>query len=331
MFVIDDLLWSVHVWLASWIGVISMTTFVIVVVAQQLLLKLPAQNLKSKYNAQWAIVTGSSSGIGKAIAEKLASQGISVVLAALDDPLLANTFAELQKKFTSVTFRKVGVNLGQDGKYMDAIIQATKDIEINLVFNNAGYICPGLFADTDYERLRANFECNAGCTIPITHHFLRLMISRKQPGLIAFTSSSAAYFPGPTATLYSSTKAFVTNFAVTLAAEIKGDGIDVVAMHPSPVTSNFYKTTGPVLSSLQTAQKAGVSPTVIADQIFASAGRLTIWDQGQVSFIFRLVNKIIDFGFFSEIVARMAWLNKDHAELLKNSKLRNGSAPKKQE
>jgi short-subunit dehydrogenase len=331
MFFVDDLLWSAVTWISAWIGLISVVTFIIYLGAQQLLLRLPEQNLKRKYSSSWAIVTGSSSGIGKAIAEKLASQGVSVVLAALDDTLLANTFAELQKRYPSVSFRKVGVNLGQDGRYMDAIVEATRDIDVNLVFNNAGYICPGLFADTEYDRLRANFECNAGCVVPITHHFLRLMLLRKQRGLIAFTSSSACYFPGPTATLYSSTKAFVTNFAVTLAAEVKTDGIDVVAMHPSPVATNFYKTVGPALSSLQTAQKAGISPSVIADQIFASAGRLTVWDQGSVSFIFRLVNKILDFGFFSEVVARLAWLNKDHQDLLKASKLRGGatSAPKK--
>jgi short-subunit dehydrogenase len=331
MFVIDDLLWSLLVWVSAWIGLISMSTFIIFLIAQQLFIRLPEQNLKHKYGAKWAIVTGSSSGIGKAIAEKLASQGINVVLAALDDTLLANTFTELQKKFPSVTFRKVGVNLGQDGKYMDSIVEATRDIEVNLVFNNAGYICPGLFADTEYDRLRANFECNAGCTIPITHHFLRLMLSRKQRGLVAFTSSSAGYFAGPTATLYSSTKAFVTNFAVTLAAEIKSDGIDVVAMHPSPVATNFYKTIGPALSSLQTAQKAGIAPSVIADQIFAAAGRLTIWDQGSVSFVFRLVNKILDFGLFSEIVARLAWLNKDQQDLVKASKLRTGSVSTKKD
>merc|ERR1712216_957110 len=52
---------------------------------------LPTQNLKKKYDAEWALVTGSSSGIGKSIAFSLAKQGLNVVLVALQEPLLDET------------------------------------------------------------------------------------------------------------------------------------------------------------------------------------------------------------------------------------------------
>lgn len=48
------------------------------------------------------------SGIGKAIASKLAKQGLNVVLVALEDPLLDETFEELKQKYPSIQFRKVG-------------------------------------------------------------------------------------------------------------------------------------------------------------------------------------------------------------------------------
>lgn len=319
---IDTLLWSIFTYICSWIGLISILTYVIILAAQQICMKFP-QNLKKKYNADWALVTGSSSGIGKAIAEKLAEQGVSVVLVALDDPLLANTFTELQAKYPSVQFRKCGVNLGaKDYGYMPAIIEATKDIHIALLFNNAGYILTGLIAETELERLRTNLECNAGCAVPITHHFLKKMLEKRakdgakgRSGLITFTSSASCYLPGPTATLYSPSKAFLTNFASTLAAENHDVGIDVSVIHPSPVNTNFYKNEGPQLDSLKTAQKAAASPANIADQLFASAGRLTVWDQGVTCGVFRVVNKILDFQLFTEIVTRFAFLNGDHKKL----------------
>lgn len=299
-------------------------TYVIAIAVQQVALRVP-QNLQRKYNAKWGLVTGSSSGIGKAIAEKLAMQGINVVLVALDDKMLADTFEELQKKYTTVQFRKVGVNLGaKDYAYMPAITAATDDIDIPLLFNNAGYICTGLFADTDLERLRCNLECNAGCAVPITHHFLRKMIAGKMRGLISFTSSASCYLPGPTATMYSPSKAFLTNFASTIAAENHDIGIDVTVIHPSPVNTNFYKNEGPALDSLKTAQKAAASPMNIADQIFAAAGRLTVWDQGSTCMVFRIVNKILDFQIFTEVITRFAFVNGDHKRLSKESKIRAG-------
>jgi NADP-dependent 3-hydroxy acid dehydrogenase YdfG len=55
--------------------------------------------LKKKYDAKWALVTGGSSGLGKALSEKLAQQGLNVVIAALGDDLLKNTTAELKAKY----------------------------------------------------------------------------------------------------------------------------------------------------------------------------------------------------------------------------------------
>lgn len=67
MFFIDRLLWSAFCYACGWIGLISILTYIIALFIQQIALRLP-QNLKRKYNAEWGIVTGASSGIGKAIA-----------------------------------------------------------------------------------------------------------------------------------------------------------------------------------------------------------------------------------------------------------------------
>jgi NAD(P)-dependent dehydrogenase (short-subunit alcohol dehydrogenase family) len=80
-----------------------------------------------------------ATGIGKEISEKLAKQGINVVIAALEDPLLAKTTVELQKKYPNVQIKKVACNLANTD-FMDGLVDATKDLDINVVFNNAGFI-----------------------------------------------------------------------------------------------------------------------------------------------------------------------------------------------
>ena len=90
-------------------------------------------NLKDRYNAEWALVTGGSSGIGRSLCEKLASQGLNIVIVALDDKLLSDTHAALEKAFPALQFRKVGVDLGWRAEYMAPIIEATKDIQVQCV------------------------------------------------------------------------------------------------------------------------------------------------------------------------------------------------------
>ncbi|EKF27634.1 hypothetical protein MOQ_008639 [Trypanosoma cruzi marinkellei] len=314
-------LWWVLSTVSLLVGLFSVVTYLVGIALQQLVMRIP-QDLKKKYDAEWAVVTGASSGIGKAITEKLAQQQINVVLVALEEPALHSTFAELQKKYPKCSFRKVGVDLGGEGmRYMAPIIEATQDIDVALLFNNAGYLQTGLFTDTEVDRLRANLECNACCAIPITHHFLRKMLERQRRGLVAFTSSCAGYLPGPTATLYSPSKAFLTNFAVTIAAEVRHAGIHVVAMHPSPVNTNFFKHKGPTLSTIEVSRKMVSPPSHVADQLFASAGRLTVWDQGTTTAAFRWLNKLFDFQFFMEVIVRIAKLSGDHKKLVEASKI----------
>lgn len=105
---------------------------------------MPTQNLKKKYGAEWAVVTGSSSGIGKSLAIKLAQQGVNVVLVAIQEQILDDTVAELRAQFKALKFIQVGVNLGTPG-YLDRIAEATKGIDVQLVFNNAGFMLTGFF------------------------------------------------------------------------------------------------------------------------------------------------------------------------------------------
>lgn len=333
MFYVDTLLWSVFCYIAGWIGLISCLTYAVIQVYQFALLKLGPQNLKTKYNATWAVVTGASSGIGKCIAIRLAEQEINVVLVAIENELFRKTFQELSTKYPKVTFRRCEVNLADNSMaYMTVIKEATKDISVSIVFNNAGYILPGFFVDAPIERLRENMECNAGCIVPITHYFAEKLVREKRRGLIAFTSSAATYLMGPTATMYSPSKAFMTNFAGTIACELKDVGVDVVVIHPSPIKSNFYsgqaggsglQGASDKLKSLQDAMKSAQSPDVIAEQLFCAAGRLLVWDQGLMCAVFRLVTKTLDFAFFFEVASRFAWLNGDHAKLARESRTRN--------
>lgn len=95
------------------------------------------QNLRTRYGAEWALVTGGSSGIGRSLCHKLASQGLNVVVVAFPDPLLEDCARELRAAYPGRDIRAVGADLSRPG-YVERISEATQDITIQLLFNNAG-------------------------------------------------------------------------------------------------------------------------------------------------------------------------------------------------
>lgn len=190
------------------VGAVSLGTYLLTIWAQELLGKTE-QDLKAKYGAKWALVTGGSSGIGLALVNRLASQGISVVIVAYPDALLPKAIETLSLKYPSVEFRSIALDLSTPTA-ADVIAKDTEDLDINLVFNNAGYIKPGLFATSPLPTLLANYNTNATVTIAITHLFLNRMLAKGQKGLLCFTGSSGGFIPGPMSSIYSSTKAWMT-------------------------------------------------------------------------------------------------------------------------
>mmetsp|Transcript_5812 Transcript_5812/g.6701 ORF Transcript_5812/g.6701 Transcript_5812/m.6701 type:complete len:316 (+) Transcript_5812:165-1112(+) len=278
------------------------------------------QNLKKKYpGAEWALVTGGSSGIGRAIVEKLASQGFNVVIVAYPDKFLDSSFSEYQTMFPHLKFRKIPANLA-DPSFMTDLIDKTKDITISCLFNNAGYIKTGFFAETQVEAQMANHNCNATAVLQITHHYVRLMQEKKIKGCVTFTSSPAGFMPCPFSVMYGSTKTYLTLFAMSLAPEIRSDGIDVCVVHPSPVASRFYEKTHS-LDALIFFKNTATGPESIANALFATIGRSVVRDQGYYPTAVKVLLKIIDINFLADIISMTASSLGDFKNMKKESQI----------
>lgn len=130
-----------QLWQIILLGVLAFPTIFWIVaylIPQLYCLIRPVPDLKKRYNAEWALVTGGGSGIGKAIAFKLAKQGLNVVIVSLDDDILKETMKQLQETFPKQTFKSVGCTFSPGVDYLKKIQDVTKDIDIPIIFNNAG-------------------------------------------------------------------------------------------------------------------------------------------------------------------------------------------------
>lgn len=252
-------------------------------------------------------------GIGKSITENMAMQGLNVVLVALpprpgapDD--LKQTTEQFREQFPELEFRSVAAVFDHKTDYMPSIIEATKDIDVQVVFNNAGYMVTGFFDSVGIEPQLANLECNATACVKITHHFLRLMLDNNLKGCFVFTSSVSGYIPNPFAVMYGATKAFVSEFAASLAIEVRHHGIDVVSVHPSPVASNFFSASSVAhkIDGLEMAKKVAVSPDSVPGKMLTCVGRCHLGDLGAMAVTMRIITAIIPFDFFAGIFSYFA-------------------------
>lgn len=111
--------------------------------------------------------------------------------------------------------------------------------------------------------------------------------------------------PSPFSVLYAATKSFISAFGAGLAAEVKPFGIDVCVFHPSPVASRFYDKAHK-LDVLEFFKGLAVQPDDIPDAVFSAIGRTVFADLGATAVGFRLITKVMDYGFLATLTAATA-------------------------
>jgi hypothetical protein len=101
-------------------------------------------DVKKKYNAKWALVTGAGTGIGRSLSFALAEQGLNVVLVSMKDKAntLKATTNALKKKYPKLKFRPIEAHFHHEIDYMPAIIEGTEDIDVQVINNkNIALLC----------------------------------------------------------------------------------------------------------------------------------------------------------------------------------------------
>lgn len=193
----------------------------------------PSKNLRTY--GPWALVTGASNGIGRAIAEQLAQDGFNLVLVARRQEALDALAAELGR--AGVETRVVASDLGPRGGAAQ-IDKATAELDIGLVVATAGFGTSGALLDASLETELDMVDLNCRSVVEVSSVFGRRLAARGRGGIVLF-SSVVAFQGTPGAVNYASTKAFVQTFAEGLARELKPLGVDVLSAAPGPTHSGF--------------------------------------------------------------------------------------------
>lgn len=175
-----------------------------------------------------ALITGSSKGIGKAIAEKMIKSGITVY-----------GISRTASGIVSPLFHEYLLDLTDTGNLINTLDAISRETPIDILINNAGCGYYGLHEELNvtkiHEMIMTNFEVPA----LITNYFLRDF--KKNSGTIINISSVTAKNVNPHGAVYGATKAALTSFSNSIFAEARKYGVRVASIHPEMTDTDLYR------------------------------------------------------------------------------------------
>jgi short-subunit dehydrogenase len=193
-------------------------------------------------NAETALITGATSGIGFHLAKEFAKHGHPLVLVAPVDSELANTAATF-KQDHNVSVRCIGKDLEKPDAAQEIFDELERDgVQVDILVNNAGHGQKGRFWEIPIDRDISIVRLNIDAVLRLTKLFLGPMIQRKR-GRILNVASVAGFEPGPLLAVYHASKAFVLSLSEALATELKDNdtGVTLTALCPGPTDTDFFE------------------------------------------------------------------------------------------
>lgn len=223
----------------------------------------------------WALITGASSGIGRALADEFAVRRFDLVLTGRDQPALEAAAQSCREK-CQVEVVVHTADLSDDAAVSD-LLTAISDRPIELLVNNAGFGIKGDFAETDINNELQMVEVQVTAMLRLTKAVLPAMVKRGK-GRILNIASVYSVASVPRQSVYSACKAFLLSFSTTLSEELRGTGVTVTVCLPGVTRTEFRRRAG-----ITDRGASGMTPESVAQRAAAATmrGRHIVTPGGQ--------------------------------------------------
>jgi len=192
-----------------------------------------------------AVITGASSGIGKAIALDLAAKGVKTCLLGRKLETLEEVAVVARKTTPQVLCYQIDLTVDQDiRKIADCLYREFSSVDF--LIHSAGVISFGHLESASVEDFDRQYKINVRAPYALTQALLPMLRSRR--GQIVFINSSAGLNAGPNVGQYSATKFALKAIADSLRQEVNADGLRVLSVYPgrtaSPMQAAIFKMEG---------------------------------------------------------------------------------------
>ena len=191
-----------------------------------------------------ALVTGASSGIGRALSEVLAARSYDLVAVALPGEPLDSLPAALQARW-DIDVHIIGMDLADPASPQRLTGEvAQRGLHIDLLANNAGIATDAGFLDKDWERHRAFLQLMSLTPVELTYRLLPAMIERGWGRILTVSSIAALMIATPHVALYGATKAMLERFSEAINIEVAGTGVSCTVSMPGLTNTNLLAASG---------------------------------------------------------------------------------------
>ncbi len=246
-----------------------------------------------------AVITGASSGLGREYALAAYRQHPEIdefVLVARRRDRLEALKSELSGK--TVTILPIDLT-DRAGRAQIAEFLKERRADVRLLVNNAGFGLMGEVRELDAERQADMVSLNCGALTALCSMTLPYM---KKGSVILNVCSIAAFVPTPRMTVYCSTKAYVFSFSKSLREETKKDGINVLAVCPAPMDTEFLSIAGIEGNSKTFDLLPRVQPETVAEKSMQKAfsGR-AVYTNRVLYKIYRVLGKLLPHNWLMKI------------------------------
>ena len=196
-----------------------------------------------------ALITGTTSGIGKALAERFAQEKINLILVSRDIDKL-NQQADYLSKQYNIKTTVIAADLEKANAALTIYEQVKQmGIEVQYLVNNAGFNECGSFLNTDLTKEVGMINVHITCTTEMMKLFIPDMVKNKY-GRVLNLGSTGSYMACPNDSVYAATKAYILSVSKGIGAELKGTGVTITTLCPGAAKTEF-------------AQKAGIESTML--------------------------------------------------------------------
>ena len=186
------------------------------------------------------LITGTTSGIGKAFAEKFAGMGNDIILVSRDRQKLEQQQLYLQNQY-HVTVNFIAYDLTKEDS-ADLVMEQINNwnLSIDFLVNNAGFNECGLFSQTDINKEIKMIDLHIRFITQLTKHILSIM-EKNNYGHILNIGSTGSFIPSPSDAVYSATKAYIMSFSNALYGEYRNTGIKITLLCPGATETEFAR------------------------------------------------------------------------------------------